>query len=320
MGAAVRRMIQRRAVVFVPTLVLTSIIVFSLRLIIPGGVAESILGDHATPEAVADFNAKFGLDHPLPAQYLEWITGVVRGDFGTSYATGLPVSDVVGPRVASTVEIVLLGLLVSILVGGFLGMVSAVRRSSPSGRIVFAASAIGVSVPVFWASTVCAGLLGAQLGWLPANGRVPVSEGLVPHLKSIAMPAILIALPTTALVARQLRSGMVRALESPYVRTARAVGIPAKRIYFDLALRNAVEPVVSFMPVAIAALVGESIVIDQVFALPGLGSAITSSVVTRDYSTLQAIVLILAVTVLIATLLADVALTAMDPRRRKEIR
>lgn len=315
-----KSLIWQRVVVFVPTLLLTTIIVFALRLLIPGGPAHAIAGDNATPEVLAEINARFGLDKPIILQYFDWVGGVVRGDFGISYSTRLPVTEVIGPRFASSIEVVVIGLIISLLVGGAVGMISAIGRNARVGKVLFAASAIGVSVPVFWISTIFAGVLGATLGVLPANGFVPLSEGLVPHLRSILMPVFLIAVPTTALIARQLRSGMVAALESPYVRTARAVGLGSKRIYFDLALRNALGPVISFLPVAIAGLVGELVIIDNVFVLPGLGSAITSAVVVRDFPTLQAIVLLLAVTVILATLLADLALTATDPRRRKGLR
>lgn len=313
-----KRLIWVRIKVFVPTLILVTVLIFALRLIIPGGAAEALAGDSATPDMIDALNERFGLDRPIVVQYLDWVQGVVTGDFGVSYASGLPVTDLLSSRVASTLEVVILGLLLSVIVGGVLGMASAILRTRPTGRAIFAASAIGVSVPVFWVSTMCAGYFGAKLGWLPANGRVPVSEGIGPHLESVLLPVVLIALPTTALLARQVRSGMVIALESPYVRTARAVGIGRTRIYFDLALRNAVGPVVSFMPLAIAGLVGESVIIDNVFVLPGLGSAITSAVHVRDFPTLQAIVLILAITVLLATLLADLVLLALDPRRRTE--
>jgi peptide/nickel transport system permease protein len=312
------KVLLSRLRVVLPTIFLITVVTFALRVIIPGGPADALLGGSDNPDTIKMINERYGLDQPIWQQYATWLGGVVTGDFGTSYATGMPVTDVIGPRLGSTVEVVVLGMLLALLVGGALGMFAAINRTTMGGKLVFAASALGVSVPVFWLSTMCAGIFGATLGIFPVNGYTPVSEGLVPHLKSIAMPVVLIALPTTALMTRHVRSSMVAVLESPYVRTAWAMGINAKRVYFDLALKNAVGPVMSFLPFLAATLVGELVIIDVVFVLPGLGSAIVDAVHFRDYPSLQAIVLLLSVAVIALSLVADLVLTAIDPRRRKE--
>nr|WP_260173612.1 ABC transporter permease [Nocardioides albus] len=310
-------MIGRLRVV-VPTILLITILTFALRVIIPGGPADALLGGSDNPDTIKMINERYGLDQPIWQQYFSWLGGMLRGDLGTSYATGLPVSDVIGPRLASTVEIVGLGMLLAILAGGAIGMYAAIHRSTRLGRLVFAATGIGVSLPVFWFATIVAGILGVALRILPVNGYTPLADGLVPHLSSIAMPVVLIALPSTALMTRHVRSTMVAALESPYVRTAWAMGISSRRVYFDLALKNAIGPVVSFMPFLAATLVGELVIIDVVFVLPGLGSAIVDAVHFRDYPSLQAIVLLMSVAVVLLSLIADLVLTALDPRRRKE--
>ena len=209
-------------------------------------------------------------------------------------------------------------MLFPLVVGGGLGLFAAIRSQSRLGRFVFAVSGLGVSVPLFWLATLCAGVVGATLHLLPVNGYTPLSAGFGPHLESIVMPVVLIAIPSTALMVRHVRSSMVAVLASPYVRTARAMGIDRRRIHFDLALRNALGPVITFIPFLVSMLVGELVVIDVVFVLPGLGSAIIDAVHFRDFAVLQSIVLILALTVVTLSLLADVALTAIDPRRRKE--
>lgn len=312
------RTILGRLRILIPALLITTILSFSLRVIIPGGPADALLGGSDNPDTIAMINERYGLADPMWLQYLNWLKGVVVGDFGISYATGLPVMDSVGPRLLPTIELVLLGAIFALVVGGALGMFGAVRRHTVAGRVVAAASGFGVSIPIFWLSTICAGVFGAWLGLLPVNGFTPLSDGLVPHLRSIIMPVILLAIPATALMTRHVRSSMIAALESPYIRTAWAMGISAKRVYFDLALRNAIGPIITFIPFLVAILVGELVIIDVVFVLPGLGSAIIDAVHFRDYASLQAIVVILASTVLILSMLADLALAAIDPRRRKE--
>lgn len=312
------RVLLSRLRVVIPTILMITVVTFGLRVIIPGGPADALLGGSDNPDTIRMINERYGLDLPLWQQYLNWLGGILSGDFGTSYATGLPVTDVIVPRLGSTAEIVLLGMLLALLVGGALGMFAAIRRNTMSGKFVFGASALGVSVPVFWLSTLCAGIFGATLGIFPVSGYTPIAEGLVPHLRSIVMPVVLIALPTTALMTRHVRSSMVAALESPFIRTAWAMGISARRVYFDLALKNAIGPVMSFLPFLAATLVGELVIIDVVFVLPGLGSAIIDAVHFRDYPALQAIVLLLSVTVITLSLVADLVLTAIDPRRRKE--
>lgn len=305
--------------VLVPTLVLITILTFLLRAIIPGGVAEALASGSSNPETINMINERFGLDRPLWIQYFDWLGGLVRGDLGTSYANGVPVWDVIGPRMGSTIEVVGLGALVALLGGGALGMYAAIARNTRLGRFVFGTSGLGVSIPVFWLATMCAGLFGATLGLLPVNGYTPLSEGFIPHAKSVLMPVVLVAVPATALMIRHVRSAMVAALESPYVRTAWAMGISSRRIYFDLALRNALGPIVTFVPFLIATLVGELVIIDVVFVLPGLGSAVLDAVTFRDYSTLQAIVLLLAVAVVVLSMIADLIMLAVDPRRRKVV-
>jgi peptide/nickel transport system permease protein len=303
---------------FVPTLVLVTLLSFMLRVLIPGGPADALLGTSDNPDTIRMINERYGLDDPIWVQYFRWLGNVVTGDFGTSFASGLPVTSVISPRLASSVEVVVLGLLLAFLVGGGLGLYAAICSESRVGSFLFAASGLGVSIPLFWLATMCAGVFGATLGILPVNGYTPISYGLVPHVESLVMPVALIAIPSTALMIRHVRSSMVAALASPYIRTARAMGIDRRRIYFDLALRNALGPVVTFIPFLVSMLVGELVVIDIVFVLPGLGSAIIDAVHFRDYAVLQAIVLILALTVVTLSLLADLLLTAMDPRRRKD--
>lgn len=311
------RQLLRRLRVVIPTLFLITLLSFMLRVIIPGGPADALLGGSDNPDTIKMINERYGLDRPVWEQYVSWLGGVLKGDFGTSYATGLPVVEVIGPRLASSLEIVGLGMLVALLLGGGLGMFAAIKRETALGRFAFAASGLGVSVPVFWISTMCAGIFGAMLGLLPVNGYTPWSEGVIPHLESIAMPVLLIAVPPTAFTIRHVRSAMVAALESPYVRAARAMGVGAARINFDLALRNAVGPVITFIPFLASTLVGELVIIDVVFVLPGLGASIVDAVHFRDFAALQAIVLLLAFAVVMLSLIADVVLTAIDPRRRK---
>jgi peptide/nickel transport system permease protein len=310
-------LLLRRAATFIPTVFIATVLVFALRSLIPGGPAEALLGSAATPEAIAATNERLGLNHPIVVQYLHWLGGVLHGDMGQSYTSGVPVSEIIGERLAPTIELVFGALLIAIVVGGGAGMIAGIKRDRPSGGLILGLTGLGLSIPDFWLATIAAGLFGLTLRLVPAEGFVPISDGLGPNLHSAILPILVLALPVGTILARQVYSAVVAALRSPYVRTAWAMGIPARTVYFNCALRNAVAPVVTFIPLAIATLIGSAVVVESVFQIAGLGNEIVLAVDNRDFATVQAIVLLMAVLVLILNLIADVVVAMVDPRAHR---
>jgi len=314
-----KRMLRRRIVALVPTLLLSSILVFALRSLIPGGPADALVGSNASGQAIAAINRRLGLDHPIVVQYFNWLGGLFQGRFGTSYVTGTSVGSIISERVGASLELVVGALVIALIGGGIVGIAAAVNRHRFTGRAVLSLSALGLSVPDFWVATIAAGLFGLTLGLVPAVGFSPISAGLGPNLHSVILPVLVLSIPTGALVTRLVHSGMVQALDSPYIRTAWAMGIQARRVYLRCALRNAVSGIITFLPLALAGLVGASVVVETVFDIPGLGSEIVVAAQSRDYATLQTIVLLMALLVILLNCAADVAVAAMDPRIRRSL-
>jgi peptide/nickel transport system permease protein len=313
------RMLRRRVIALVPTLLLSSIVVFALRSLIPGGPADAIVGSNASGQAIAAINRRLGLDHPIVVQYLNWLGGLFQGRFGSSYVTGSSVATLISERVGPSLELVIGALAIALIAGGIVGIAAAVNRHHFAGRAVLSLSALGLSLPDFWVATIAAGLFGLTLRLVPAVGFTPLAAGLGANLHSLLLPVLVLAIPTSALVTRLVHSGMVQALESPYIRTAWAMGIQARQVYLRCALRNAVSAVITFLPLAFAGLVGASVVVEAVFDIPGLGSEIVLAAQSRDYATLQTIVLMMALLVILLNCAADITVAAMDPRIRRAL-
>lgn len=314
------RFVLRRLAFAVPTLLVSAFGVFSLQRLVPGGPARSILGLSATPQAIRAVDVRLGLDHPFLVQFWLWLTGALRGNLGTSYATSQPVRAVIAERYVPTLELVVLSLVLSVIIGGVLAFWSALRAQRLDGKVMFFATGIGLSVPDFWIGTVAAGVFGLSLNVLPAVGYTSFSVSVIQNLRSVILPVLVISLVASALVARQLRSALVLTLSSTHVRTARAMGISTFDIYRNDVLRLAIGPVVTIIPLLVAGLVGSAVVVENVFAIPGLGTAIIEAVNNRDYTTLQGITLVLCVVVIVLNLLADVVNAILDPRRRQGVR
>ena len=312
-----RGLIARRLVAFAPTLLIVAIITFALEHIVPGGPALALVGaSGGGSRTIALINQQLGLNKPLLVQFASYIGHVLQGQLGQSYINHAPVSTIIAQHLGPTIELIAGALVLSLIVGAGAGILSAVKRDTRLGQLILTASGGGLSIPDFWLATLAAGVVGVDLRLLPATGYVPLGDGLVANLRTMVMPVIILSIPTSAFICRHLRSSMAAALESPYIRTSWAMGVRAPVIYFRFALRNAVTPVINFLPLVISGLIGATVIVEFVFAIPGIGSEIISAVTDRDYPTLQAIVLIVAVVVLVLNLLADVAVGAIDPRVR----
>jgi peptide/nickel transport system permease protein len=310
-----RAMIFRRAIAFIPTLIVVALLTFALEHMVPGGPAEALVGiSGGGAQTIALLNRELGLDHPLASQFVSYLNHLIHGQFGESYINSVPVSTLISQRLPPSVEIILGALILSVLVGGAAGMLAAVKRRSWVGRLALTLSGVGLSFPDFWLGSLAAGFVGVYLKLLPATGYQPIGDGLVGNMKTVIMPVIVLAIPTSAFICRHFQSSLKSALESPYVRTSWAMGVKPRKIYLDFALRNAVAPIINFLPLVVSGLIGGMVVVEYIFGIPGLGSEIVTAVTDRDYLTLQAIVLLIAVVVLVLNLLADIAIGVIDPR------
>jgi peptide/nickel transport system permease protein len=294
-----------------------SLLVFSLQYIVPGGSAYALAGPDATPESVAAVTKSLGLDRPFLERYLEWVGHLLQGDFGTSNSTRQPVIQVISDRLPATVELVGGALLIALLVGVLSGAWAAVHRGRAQDRVVLFGSGLGLSVPDFWAAALGAGVFGLSLGLVPAVGFMPVGDGLGANLHSVILPMLVLSLHSAALISRHVRSAMVLALDAPHARTAWALGVAPRRLYIDDGFRLAISPLITFLPLVVASVVGASVVVERVFDIPGLGTAIVESVLARDYPVLQGLTMILALTVVLLNLVGDLVLVVIDPRIRR---
>lgn len=305
----------KRLVYLIVTALVVSLIVFGVTQILPANAAVMMLGEFATPEALAALEEKLGLTRPAWEQYLSWLGGVVTGDFGESLRTGLPVAPTVLDALSRSLLLAGLALLGVVLVGVPLGMVAAVHRGKPLDLGVSLFSYIGVSLPEFVLATLLlVWLTRPEIGLFPASGYVPILEDPVTGLWHIALPVITLTIILTAHVMRMVRSEMVDVLHSDYVRAARLRGLERRRVLFNHALRNSLLPAITILALDVGYLIGGIIVVEEIFAFPGVGRLLIVAIQQRDLPMIQAGVLIMACSYALANMAADFAYAWLDRR------
>jgi peptide/nickel transport system permease protein len=307
----------KRTLVFVVSLVLASIVVFAFMAILPGDPARVALGVQASEEALAATRAEFGLDRPLPIQYLDWAGGLLRGDFGTSYVTRALIGPQVLDRLQVTFWLVLSGMLVALVIALPLGVLSAVRHRRASGMMLSGAAQVGMAIPSFLAGILLVTVVSVQLGWLPSGGWTAPVDDPVDFLRRLILPALALGLVQGAVVTRYVRSSVLDVMREDYLRTARAKGLRPYRALVKHGLRNASIPVVTVLALQLATLLIGAVVVERVFVIPGLGSLLVDGVANRDLLLVQGVVMVLVVAVLLVNYLVDVLYTALDPRLRR---
>jgi len=299
------------------TLLLVSAIVFVTIHVLPGNAATLILGEYATPEALRTLEREMGLDRPLVVQYASWIQSVVTGDWGVSLAMKQPVATVVGYRLRNSAFLALAALAVVVAVGIPLGTLAALRRGRPLDLMIVTATYVGISIPEFVTGLLLLLVLaGPSVGWLPTSGYVELATGVTAWARHLVLPAMTLTIVLLAHVVRQTRSGLADVLSAPYIRTARLKGASTRRIVVRHALRNGLLPTITVLALDLGYLMGGIVVVEEVFAYPGLGRLIIYAVQNRDVPLLQMCALVVASVYVLANFAADLAYAWLDPRIR----
>lgn len=308
--------VVKRTAILIVSLLIASMIIFAACSALPGDVAQVILGVGADPESVAGLRHELGLDRPLLLRYLDWLGGMLTGDLGRSAITQLPVAPDLAPRLAVTVSLVVGAMLIAVVVAVFAGMHAAVRRRHLDGALTSAGSQLGLAIPAFWAGILLVVVFAVQLRWFPAGGYVPLTRDPAQWALHLVLPVVSLSFVQAAVLTRYVRSAFVDVLAEDHLRTARAIGWPRFPALLRHGLRNAAVQVVTVLGLQLSTLLVGAIVIEQVFALPGLGSRLLAAVSERDLTVVQAITMVLVVAVLVINFLVDLAYLAIDPRLR----
>ncbi len=310
-------LILRRVVSFVPVLVLTSIVVFSLIHLAPGDPVDVIVGeDRPGPEVIAAIRHDMGFDQPLPVQYLVWAGHVLQGDLGYSYRSRQPVIQLVAARLPETVELAIMSTLLGLVVAFPLGLAAALNRNRWPDAAASLLSAVGASMPAFWLGILLIYAFALRFQWLPPSGFVSAGESLGDNLRSMALPVVTLSFGYAAVMMRFFRTSLLDNLAMDFVRTARAKGLGSQAVIGTHVLRNALIPILTVLGVETGRLLGGAVLTETIFALPGLGRLAVDSVLSRDFPTMQAAVMVMALAVLGSNLVVDVLYGVVDPRLR----
>jgi peptide/nickel transport system permease protein len=310
--------VAARLIQSIPLAFGASIIVFVIMRLIPGDPAVVYAGPEAPDEVVEAVREEFGLNKPLPVQYGIWISKVLQGDLGFSYLSKLPVIDLLGQRIPATLQLTIAAMLLTICIAIPAGVLAALRSGGPIDMAITSAAGISVAVPSFWLGILAIYLFAQQLGWLPPGGRSDASlfSDPVEVFKYLLLPALTLSSATSATLSRVTKSAMLEVLYEDYVRTANAKGLKESQVVIRHVLRNAMVPVVTVAALQIGFLLGGAVVIESVFAWPGVGRLILAGLSNRDYSVVQGALLSLIFVFIIVNLVTDILYGFLDPRIR----
>lgn len=309
--------VLRRFLALVATLAGAALVIFLMLEILPGDPAAVTLGLNAAPEALAALRAEMGLDQPVPVRFLTWVGGLLTGDLGLSYTYRVPVAQLIGERMAVTLPLAFMAIGLATLIGVPLGILAASRHGRPEDAAVMVFAQLGLAVPNFWFGLLLVLAFAIGLGWLPAGGFPGWAAGPGVALKALLMPALALALPQAAILARVTRSAMLDTLQEDFVRTARAKGLTEPVTMLRHALRNALIPVVTIMGLQFSVLIAGAIIIENVFALPGLGRLVFQSITQHDIIVVKDLVMLFAGLAIIVNFAVELLYGLIDPRLRE---
>ncbi|HEV2128459.1 MAG TPA: ABC transporter permease [Thermomicrobiales bacterium] len=312
------KFIINRVLLMIPILLGVSLVTFIIVRSIPGDPVRVLIGmdQRATPEQIDNIRRAYGLDQPLPVQYLRWMSHVLQGDLGSSLRTTRPLTTELGLRLPVTAELTVLAAVLGTIPALVFGVLAALRRNTRFDWLTTAFTMIGISVPNFLLATVLVLLFSFRLKWLPPVGYTPFTEDPIQNLKTMVLPAISLAMPFMAIMMRFTRSSVLEVIGQEYVRVARAKGLPQRRVLLRHILPNAGIPILTIAGIQVAALLGGTVIVEQIFGLPGVGRYIYEAIANRDYPVVQSVVLVMATIFVMVSLVVDVLYAVLDPRLR----
>ena len=310
------RYIVKRILSIIPVLLGISIVVFLAVRLIPGDFATVMLGTQYTEEAAAALREQYGLNQPLIYQYLIWLKGILTGNFGYSYISNQSVSVLLFSRLPVTLELTILSLLLAVCFGIPMGYWAACKRNKAPDSAATVAGLLGISIPNFWLGTMFILLFSLKLKWFPSGGFVPLTDGILGNLRCMILPAIALGLAVSAVVMRSARSAMVEVIGQEYMKMARAKGLSGIKLIFRHGIKNTMVNVLTILGLQTGSLLGGSVVIEQIFSLPGIGSLALQSINNRDYLVLQGTVLFISTMFVLINLIVDLLYSAVNPQIR----
>jgi peptide/nickel transport system permease protein len=310
--------ILKRLSILLATIFLVSVLIFAVLMAIPGDPAQIILGIHATPETLQELRHKLGLDRPLVLQYLSYMKNLAAGDLGRSITYDVPILSLILSRLQVTAPLTFLSMILAVFVSIPLGIYSALHRNRAADYGVMALSQVGLAVPAFWAGILLILLFAVTLHWFPAGGFEPWGIDPVKALKSLLLPALSLGVVRAAVLTRMTRSSMLEILGEDYIRTARSKGLPERIVVYKHAFRNAIIPVATIVGLQTGDLLAGTIIIENVFHIPGVGRLVFEAIGQRDLPVIQGVVLFIAVMIVIINFVTDITYGYLDPRIRHE--
>jgi peptide/nickel transport system permease protein len=305
------RYLGRRLLQTIPVLLGISVIVFLLVRLIPGDPARAMLGTRATPQLIARMHSQFGLNKPIWVQYVDFVSSALHGQFGVSFFYQSSVGSLLAQRIPLTIELLAYAAAISVLVAFPLALLAAFHRGSLLDQAIRLLFTTSLGMPAFWLGILLALVLGVNLGLFPVSGP---GNGFLDSVWHLTLPACTIALSITPIIGRSLRSSLIEVMRADFVTTGRAAGLSGRTIALTYVLRNSLLPTITVLSVNIGWLISGTVIVEQVFALPGVGSLLITSITTRDYAIIQGVTLILALFVVLVNLATDLIYAALDPR------
>ncbi len=298
----------KRIILMIPVLIVTTLIVFSIFYFAPGDPVSRIAGPNVTPEVYESIRRKHGLDQPFIVQYLKFMKSVIEGDLGVSILQERPVIEMIKERLPVTLEIGLLGFLITFIIAIPAGVIAAVKKNTMVDYLCMSATLVGIAIPTFWFGMLLMYFFAYKLRWFPISGY-----GTIRHL---ILPSFAIGLTNAAITARMVRSSMLEVLKQDYVRTARSKGLLEKAVIYRHALKNALIPIITLMGLRLGWIIGGSVALEVIFSIPGIGRLMVDSILARDYPVVQGSMIVLTSSIILANILADVLYAIVDPRIR----
>ncbi|TDE11207.1 ABC transporter permease [Jiangella asiatica] len=310
------RYVIGRLAQFVPVLLLSSFLIFMILHLAPGDPASLVAGEDASPEAIAQVRRELGLDRPVVVQFIDWLGGVLTGDLGTSYVNGQPAAELIMTRVGPTLQLALTSILIAVVIAIPLGCLAAMRPNGVVDRLVTTLTALPIAIPNFWLAIIGILVFALYLGILPAGGYASLTDNPGEAAKYLILPAFALASDQMAILIRYCRTAMIEALSEDYIRTAVAKGISRVRVVVRHGLRNALIPVVTMLGIMLGHMLSGAVIIEAIFAWPGLGRLLVQSILNRDYLVVQGILLLMVAWFALINLIVDLVYGGIDPRIR----